>query len=120
MLVQFFRTIPFEYDEAALSTAPPNPDHPERHPAHVPLGGRGVGCLHLPQYLERLHRSAALPERQQAVHLGSGPEIPAFGYNSYWHILMAAATMVAAPLIVVFFFAQKSFIEGLTMGGIKG
>jgi len=42
------------------------------------------------------------------------------GYNSYWHILMAAATMVVAPLIIVFFLAQKSFIEGLTMGGVKG
>ena len=42
------------------------------------------------------------------------------GYNSYWHILMSAATMVVAPLIIVFFLAQKSFIEGLTMGGIKG
>jgi len=33
---------------------------------------------------------------------------------------MAAATLVVLPLIVVFFLAQKSFIEGLTAGGLKG
>jgi len=41
-------------------------------------------------------------------------------YNSYWHILMSAATLVVLPLIIVFFVGQKSFIAGLTMGGLKG
>jgi multiple sugar transport system permease protein len=41
-------------------------------------------------------------------------------YNSYWHLLMAAATLVVLPLVIVFFLGQKTFIAGLTMGGIKG
>ena len=36
-----------------------------------------------------------------------------------WHYLMAASTLVALPIIVLFFFTQKSFIEGISMTGIK-
>jgi multiple sugar transport system permease protein len=34
--------------------------------------------------------------------------------------LMAAAALASAPLIVVFLIAQKRFIEGLALTGIKG
>ena len=37
-----------------------------------------------------------------------------------WHYLMAASTLVALPIIVLFFFTQKSFIEGISMTGLKG
>ena len=37
-----------------------------------------------------------------------------------WHYLMAASTLVAAPIIILFFFTQKSFIEGISMTGLKG
>jgi multiple sugar transport system permease protein len=35
-------------------------------------------------------------------------------------VLMAAATLVAAPLVIAFLFAQRRFIEGVTMTGLKG
>jgi multiple sugar transport system permease protein len=41
-------------------------------------------------------------------------------YVQSWPILMAAATFVTLPVIVVFFMGQKYFIEGITMTGIKG
>jgi multiple sugar transport system permease protein len=34
--------------------------------------------------------------------------------------LMAAATIVTAPLVLAFLFAQRRFIEGITMTGLKG
>jgi multiple sugar transport system permease protein len=37
-----------------------------------------------------------------------------------WHLLMAASTMVILPIIVIFFFAQKTFIESITLSGTKG
>lgn len=37
-----------------------------------------------------------------------------------WHYLMAASALVALPIIVLFFFTQKTFIEGISMTGIKG
>jgi multiple sugar transport system permease protein len=37
-----------------------------------------------------------------------------------WHYLMAASTLIALPIILLFFFTQKTFIEGISMTGIKG
>jgi multiple sugar transport system permease protein len=37
-----------------------------------------------------------------------------------WHYLMAASTLVVLPIILLFFFTQKTFIEGISMTGIKG
>jgi multiple sugar transport system permease protein len=37
-----------------------------------------------------------------------------------WNLLAAAALVVTAPMILIFFMAQRSFIEGITMTGIKG
>jgi multiple sugar transport system permease protein len=37
-----------------------------------------------------------------------------------WHYLMAASTLIVLPIILLFFFTQKTFIEGISMTGIKG
>ena len=37
-----------------------------------------------------------------------------------WHYLMAASAMVILPIIVLFFFTQKTFIKGIATTGIKG
>ena len=37
-----------------------------------------------------------------------------------WEKLMAASAMFTLPIIVLFFFAQKQFIEGISLTGIKG
>lgn len=37
-----------------------------------------------------------------------------------WNLVMAATLLVMAPVIIVFFFAQKAFIEGVTLTGVKG
>ncbi|MFC1465116.1 MAG: carbohydrate ABC transporter permease [Candidatus Brachytrichaceae bacterium NZ_4S206] len=36
-----------------------------------------------------------------------------------WNLLMAAAVIFTLPVIVLFFFAQRSFIEGIKISGIK-
>ena len=36
-----------------------------------------------------------------------------------WHHLMAASTLVVLPVLVLFFFTQKSFIEGIATSGGK-
>src|SRR5690606_29193706 len=41
-------------------------------------------------------------------------------YTAQWGYLMAAATVVIAPVIVLFAFAQKYFVEGITLTGLKG
>ena len=37
-----------------------------------------------------------------------------------WHLLMAASTLVVLPAILLFFLAQKTFIEGIATTGTKG
>jgi len=37
-----------------------------------------------------------------------------------WHYLMAASTIAMLPVIVLFFFAQKYFIQGIVFTGVKG
>ena len=41
-------------------------------------------------------------------------------YRTQWDLMMAAATLVTIPIVVVFFFAQRQFIEGITLTGMKG
>ena len=36
-----------------------------------------------------------------------------------WHHLMAASTLVTLPVIALFFLAQRTFIEGISMTGMK-
>lgn len=37
-----------------------------------------------------------------------------------WNELMAAATLIVAPVVILFLFAQKTFIQGIATTGIKG
>ncbi|MCV9886370.1 carbohydrate ABC transporter permease [Metabacillus halosaccharovorans] len=41
-------------------------------------------------------------------------------YTSEWTLIMAGSVLALIPTILMFFFAQKQFIEGITMTGIKG
>jgi multiple sugar transport system permease protein len=37
-----------------------------------------------------------------------------------WPLSMAASVAITAPLVVVYFFAQRKFLEGIALSGIKG
>jgi ABC-type glycerol-3-phosphate transport system permease component len=41
-------------------------------------------------------------------------------YVSQWNLLMAASLVMMLPLVLLFFVAQKAFIEGITLTGVKG
>ena len=41
-------------------------------------------------------------------------------FGGRFDLMMAAAILIMTPTLVIFFFAQKSFIEGITFTGIKG
>jgi multiple sugar transport system permease protein len=41
-------------------------------------------------------------------------------YGTQFHLLMAGTVLSMVPIIVLFFFAQKHFIKGITLTGIKG
>jgi len=41
-------------------------------------------------------------------------------YQTNWAYLMAASLVTMLPMVVLFFFAQRLFIEGITLTGVKG
>ena len=40
--------------------------------------------------------------------------------GSGWELVMAAGTMVVAPVLLAFFLLQRQFVRGITMTGLKG
>ena len=41
-------------------------------------------------------------------------------HGAEWGMLMAASAVMTLPIVVVFFLAQRTFIQGVTLTGIKG
>ena len=41
-------------------------------------------------------------------------------HDAEWAQLMALSTMMTLPVIVLFFLTQKTFVKGITLGGVKG
>jgi ABC-type glycerol-3-phosphate transport system permease component len=37
-----------------------------------------------------------------------------------WHIMLAGASIAIIPILIVYLFANKQFISGLTAGAVKG
>lgn len=40
-------------------------------------------------------------------------------HGEQWNLLMAAATVVTAPMVIIFLLAQRTFIQGITLTGLK-
>ncbi|TXS55198.1 carbohydrate ABC transporter permease [Streptomyces sp. t39] len=59
-------------------------------------------------------------ENPAAWTLSYGLESFKGAHQTDWNLTMAATVLIMAPVIVVFFFAQKAFIEGVTLTGVKG
>lgn len=41
-------------------------------------------------------------------------------FGTQWNLLMAASTLVMLPCLIIFFAAQRVFIQGVVMSGLKG
>ena len=41
-------------------------------------------------------------------------------HGSEWALLMAASVLITLPIILLFFFLQKTFVQGIALTGIKG
>lgn len=121
LLVQFFRGIPREYDEAAFVDGAGYPTILVR--LIVPMARPVLAVVVIFTFLNTWNdfMGPLLYLNDSGLFtLALGLKSLLSSYNSYWHLLMAAATLVTIPLVVVFFLAQKSFVEGLTSGGLKG
>jgi multiple sugar transport system permease protein len=41
-------------------------------------------------------------------------------YGAQWQLMMAASTLAMIPILVLFFFTQKTFVQGISLTGLKG
>ena len=41
-------------------------------------------------------------------------------HGTEWNLTMAASLMFMLPVIILFFLAQRAFVEGVTLTGVKG
>ena len=57
-------------------------------------------------------------EELHTIPIGMGTTITPYG-NAY-DVLMPGAVMAVVPIIIIYLFAQKTFIKGLTAGSVKG
>lgn len=58
--------------------------------------------------------------KQELYTLALGLNLFRGQYVTYYNQLMAVSLLALAPILIVFFFTQKQFIQGIALTGIKG
>jgi len=121
LLRQFFASIPIELTESALLDGA----------SHltilwsliVPLAKPAIAAVALFEFLycwNDFMGPLIYLQRQELFTFSIG----LYAFRERWEIrydlMMAAAMIVTLPILLLFFFAQRTFIEGITLTGIKG
>ena len=57
---------------------------------------------------------------QNSYPLSLGLALILGDYTTNWAWVMAGATAATAPIVILFFFTQRTFIQGITVTGVKG
>ncbi len=121
LLRQFFMTIPTELSEAAIVDGATHLTILTR--IVVPLAKPALATITLFEFLycwTDFLGPLIFLNREELFTLSIG----LYAFRERWVIrydlMMAAATIVTLPILILFFFAQRTFIEGITLTGIKG
>ncbi|NEC64092.1 carbohydrate ABC transporter permease [Streptomyces sp. SID9727] len=122
LLRQFLLTIPDEYLDAAKVDGCGELRALLR--VVVPMAKPGIAAVALFQFFyawnDYFGPQIYASENPGAWTLSYGLESFKGAHHTDWNLTMAATVLVMAPVIVVFFFAQKAFVEGVTLTGVKG
>jgi arabinogalactan oligomer/maltooligosaccharide transport system permease protein len=121
MMRGYFDTIPRELDEAAaLDGLGPFGTF---YRVILPLARPGLAVTAFYTFLTAWGEVAyaiAFLQTENKLTLGAGLQQFVPQFNAQWESLTAAAVLVTLPAGLVFFFAQKHLVAGLTAGGTKG
>lgn len=122
LLRQFFLTIPAELDDAARVDGASSLQIYRR--IILPLAKPALATVaifafiyHWNDLLEPLIFLASQRNWTLALFLAS---FQGYMQQPRWNLLMAASTVLTLPVLILFFFAQRLFIGGITVTGIKG
>ncbi|MDX3356357.1 carbohydrate ABC transporter permease [Streptomyces sp. ME01-24h] len=122
LLRQFLLTIPKEYTDAARVDGCGELRTMLR--VVLPMAKPAIAAVALFQFFycwnDYFGPQIYASENPAAWTLSYGLESFKGAHHTHWNLTMAATVLVMAPVIVVFFFAQKAFIEGVTLTGVKG
>lgn len=121
LLRQFFATIPTELEDAARIDGAGYLDIFLR--IILPLSTPALATVMIFTFLWSWNNLfGALIYLQSPQHYTVALGLSAFVglYQTEYNLLMAASVIVMTPTVLVFFFAQRFFIEGITLTGIKG
>jgi multiple sugar transport system permease protein len=122
LLRQFLLTIPNEYIESAKVDGCGELRTLLR--VVVPMAKPGIAAVALFQFFycwnDYFGPQIYASQNPGAWTLSYGLESFKSAHSVNWNITMAATLLVMAPVIIVFFFAQKAFVEGVTLTGVKG
>lgn len=121
LLRQFFLTIPRELDEAATI------DGCNRfhifYKIILPLSKPALATVVVFSFIGHWNDFMGpliYLNSEQNYTLSVGLNLFQGYYTTAYNLLMAASLIVLLPVLVIFFFAQRYFIEGITLTGIKG
>ncbi|MFF4096875.1 carbohydrate ABC transporter permease [Streptomyces sp. NPDC001834] len=122
LLRQFLLTIPDEYLDAAKVDGCGELRTLLR--VVLPMAKPGIAAVALFQFFyawnDYFGPQIYASENPAAWTLSYGLESFKGAHHTDWNLTMAATVLVMAPVILVFFFAQKAFVEGVTLTGVKG
>lgn len=121
LLRQFFLTIPLELDEAARIDGASN--YRIYWQIILPLAKPGLATVaifsiinHWNEFILPLIYLHSTDKWTMAIGLQGFSDL----YSTQWHWLMAASTVMVLPLIILFFSAQRYYLEGIHMTGLTG
>ncbi|KQV20587.1 MULTISPECIES: carbohydrate ABC transporter permease [unclassified Kitasatospora] len=122
LLRQFLLTVPKEYIEAARIDG--CSEFRTLLKVVVPMAKPAIAAVALFQFFycwnDYFGPQIYASDNQGAWTLSYGLASFKASHHTNWNLTMAATLLVMAPVIVLFFFAQKAFIEGVTLTGVKG
>jgi multiple sugar transport system permease protein len=121
LLRQFFATIPVELDDAAMMDGA----NALRilYSIYMPLSVPAVITVSIFMFIYQwndLLRPIIFLSNKNLMTLPVGLVMMMGQYTVQWNLLMCAALLSMLPIMILFLFLQKYYIEGITMTSIKG
>jgi multiple sugar transport system permease protein len=121
LLRQFFMTIPLELSEAARIDGAGE----VRIYTNIilPLAKPALASVALFEFLARwrdFFGPLIFLTRKETYTISLGLNFYRYEYDTEWGLMMAMSVCVTLPIIILFFFVQRTFIQGITLTGIKG
>jgi len=123
LLHQFFKSIPIEFDEAAFVDGVNHFQIVTRIIA--PMSKPALAVVAIFSFLTSWNDFFGPflylnDQRKYTLSLGLKYLISGYSVMGQWQFLMAASVLIVLPVALLFFLTQRYFIQGLTMGGLKG